>query len=356
MGAVQPLVITQSTIESFELSFQKPFSFGGNIVNQRVGFYFSLFSNDGLKSQGEAAPLPGLNQETIKKVEHDLKKIKPLFTQLEISTNSNDLVKQLRKIEALNALCPSARFAIESALFSLAAQSNNQSLAEFLGINLEDVSSAALLQGTYEQVIADTKQMVKHGFDIFKLKVGDRNIPLDVKKVNDVRTLIGEDGLLRLDGNRVWSLKEAVLFIDLIGIKQIEFIEEPLSDISQLSEFYNKTHIPVALDETLSILRCGITAPGRCSPTLAQHEAVQSYVLKPMILGGVIQTLDWIEEARSSGRKAIISSCFESHVGLKILANLSLLTGQVAGLGTSRWLKDKDIVNEQGMILKDFLK
>ena len=36
-----------------------------------------------------------------------------------------------------------------------------------------------------------------------KIKVGDRNIPLDVKKVNDVRTLIGEDGLLRLAVNRI---------------------------------------------------------------------------------------------------------------------------------------------------------
>ena len=356
MGLVQPLAISQIIIEPFQLPFRKPFSFGGNTVTERTGFYLTLISADGIKSQGEAAPLPGLSSESIRKTQHDLEEIKPYLFDLEISSDKKYLITHLRAHPQINTLCPSAKFAVEAAILSLAAQNSGQSLSEFLDSDLQDVSSAALLQGTYDQVIADTKQMVSHGVDIFKLKVGDRNIPLDVKKVNDIRALIGEDALLRLDGNRVWSLKEALLFVELTGIKQIEYIEEPLSDISQLSAFYQQTHIPVALDETLSVLRCGITAPGRCSPTLAQHEAVQAYVLKPMILGGIIPILDWVQEARSSGRKAVISSCFESNVGIKILANLSLLTGHVPGLGTTRWLETDDLVNNQGFIPKDLLK
>ena len=349
-------MIAQSSIEPFQLSFQKPFSVGGNFLNERVGFYFNLVSSDGKKAQGEASPLPGLSNESLKKTQHDLQEIQAHLKDLEIPNNKRDLVDQLRRDEVINNLCPSARFAVESAIFSLAVQVNNQSLAEFLDSDLQDVYCAGLLQGTYDQVIADANQMVAHDVEIFNLKVGDRNIPLDVKKVNDVRAVIGEEGLLRLDGNRIWSLSEALLFMQMVGLKQIEFIEEPLSDLAGLNEFYQKTHAPVALDETLAVSRCGVTAPGRCSPTLAQHESVQAYILKPTVLGGIVKTLDWIEEARYSGRKSIISSSFESSVGLKVLATLSLLTGQVAGLGTSRWLKGENIVNEQGIILKEFLK
>src|SRR5665213_2632545 len=106
----------------------------------------------------------------------------------------------------------------------------------------------------------------------------------------------------------------------------------------------------IALDETLSVVRSGIRAPGRCSSPLAAQEGVIAYVLKPMVLG-LIPTLDWIEEARLLKRRAIISSSFESPVGFKVLANLACLSGQTAGLGTERWFKDiKPIVGEDGII------
>lgn len=353
---MQPLVIAQSSIQPFRVAFQKPFFVAGNVVSERTGFYFELTSTSGLSVRGEAAPLPGISTETLRKSEHDLKEIQASLANVEVATDKRSLIDQIRRHELLSSLCPSAKFAIESALFLLAAQANGQSLVEFLENPLDDVYSAALLQGSYEQVMADAKQLYAAGYEIFKLKVGDRNIPLDVKKVNDVRALIGEDGLLRLDANRIWSLNEALLFMQLVGLKQIEFIEEPLSDLKDLNEFYQRTHVPVAWDETLSVLRCGITAPGRCSPTLAQHEAVGAYVLKPMMLGGMVTVLDWIEEARSAGKKAVISSSFETQVGLKVLANLALLTGQVAGLGTTRWLSCPDLVNSQGIIVKDVLR
>ncbi len=124
--------------------------------------------------------------------------------------------------------------------------------------------------------------------------------------------------------------------------------------MSKLNEFYQQTHMPIALDETLAVVSCGVTAPGRCSPTLAHNEGVKAYVIKPTIIGGIIRTLDWIEEARQQGKEAIISSAFESMVSLKVLAHLACLTGQTAGLGTERWFKGvKPLVNEAGLIKKE---
>jgi o-succinylbenzoate synthase len=335
---MEPIKIADATITPFTLPLVNPFKIGGNTMSERTGFYLDVTS-DGLTARGEIAPLPGFSDEPLKKAKHDLEEILPLLKGFEVPLNKDELVSKIKNTAALNAMCPSVRFGVESALFTLAAKADEKPLAIFLGADVDQVQSAVLLQGSHEQIIVQAQLMKVAGFKVFKLKVGDRNIPLDVKKVQGLRGVIGSDGLIRLDGNRVWSFSEAVLFAQLVGNAQIEFIEEPLSDPSRLNEFYQNAHMPIALDETLKVLRCGVSAPGRCSPTLANADAVKAYVIKPMVLGGVVVALDWVEEARKTGKKAIISAAFESSVGLNMLKALACLTGQTSGLGTEQWLK-----------------
>lgn len=325
---MQPLTIAKSTIIPFSLPLIQPFSFGGNTITERTGFYLEATTADGLTAKGEASPLPGISKELPKKAQHDLEEFLPFLSQWQVPTDREELIAQVKKHKQLAACCPSARFCIESLLFSLAAQAKHKDLGAFLGAFLDDVPSAALLQGTHQQVIAQAREMKEQGKTIFKLKVGDRNIPLDVKKVQDLRAVIGKDALIRLDANRVWSYNEAVLFVQFAGRGQIEFIEEPVSDLKQLDEFYQASHLPIALDETLS-----------SDPGFATHEGVKVYVLKPMVLGGVVAALDWIDKGRRQGRRTIISSAFESPVGLSVLKALACLTEEPSGLGTEAWFK-----------------
>ena len=308
-----------------------------------------------MTAQGEIAPLEGISHETIRRTKHDLTETRSYLTELVIPRQKDELLDLLRREPNILNSCASVRFAVESAILMLASQAANKSLAEFLGADLKDVPTACLLQGSHAEVIADFKRFSGQGFKVFKLKVGDRNIALDVKKVNDIRVLLEQDSYLRLDANRGWSLKEACIFAQLTGNQRIDFIEEPVNDVTQLDDFYQETRMRVALDETLRVIPSGIRAPGRCSSPLAEHEGVIAYVLKPMILG-VVPCLDWIEEARLLKRKAIISSTFESPVGFKVLANLACSSGQIAGLGTERWFKKiNPIVGEDGIIKKESL-
>ena len=340
---MQPLIINQSDCAPFKIPFLRPFTFAGNTICERNGFYLSLKTSDGLSAQGEIAPLEGISHETIRRTKHDLTEIRSYLMELKIPRQKDELLGMLRQEPHLLNVCASVRFAVESAILMLASRAVSTSLAEFLGADLKDVQTASLLQGSYPEVISDFKQFSQQGVKVFKLKVGDRNIALDVKKIQDIRILLDQESYLRLDGNRIWSLKEACVFAQLAGNQKIDFIEEPINDVRLLESFYQQTRMRVALDESLSY-----------SP-LASHEGVVAYVLKPMILG-LIPTLDWIEKAKLLKRKAIISSAFESPVGFKVLANLACLSGQIAGLGTERWFKDiKPIVGEDGIIKKEFL-
>ena len=322
---MQPLIISQSDFSPFKIPFLKPLTFAGNTILERSGYYLTLKTSDGKSSQGEIAPLEGISPETIRRAKHDLTEIRFYLMELKIPRQKDELLDMLRQEPHLLNVCASVRFAVESAILMLASSAANQSLAEFLGGNLKDVQSAVLLQGSYPEVISDFKQFSQQGVKVFKLKVGDRNIALDVKKIHDIRMLLEEGSYLRLDANRKWSFKEACVFAQLAGNQKIDFIEEPVNDASQLENFYQQTHMRVALDESLS-------------SSLGGHEGVVAYVLKPMILG-LIPTLDWIQEARLSKRKAIISSVYESPVGFKVLTNLACLTHHVAGLDTQRWFK-----------------
>ena len=355
MDLVQPLMISQIDFTPFKIPFIRPFAFAGNTINERSGFYISLRTLDNLFAQGEIAPLPGVSHETLRRTKHDMTESISYLKEYKFFSQKDELLDQLRQDAHILNLCASVRFGVESAILMLASKAANKSLADFLGAEIKDVQTAALLQGTYPEVIADVKKFSQQGFKVFKLKVGDRNIALDVKKINDIRVILEQESYLRLDGNRQWSFKEACIFAELAGNQRIDFIEEPINDVTQLDAFYQQTRMRIALDETLTVLRSGIRAPARCASPLAEHEGVIAYAIKPMILG-LVPTLDWIEEAKFLKRKAVISSAFESPVGFKVLANLACFCGQIAGLGTERWFKNpKNIVGEDGVIKKEFL-
>ena len=179
---MQPLTVVRSSITPYTFDFQSPFTFAGTTLNQRTGYILEVIASNGLKAQGEIAPLPGVSAETLKKAHHDLVEAQSFLKNLNVVLDKDELVVSLRG-PVFVGFCPSVRFGVESALFGLAAQARAVSLAEFLGGVLQDVPTAALLQGSHEQILADARDLSGRGYQVFKLKVGSRNIPLDVKKV-----------------------------------------------------------------------------------------------------------------------------------------------------------------------------
>ena len=149
---MQPLIICQSDFSSYKISFHQPFTcpcrLSANTITERSGFYLTFKTRNGLEAKGEAAPLAGISPETIRRVRHDLTEIRSYLMELEVPPDENSLIALLRGEPHILNLCPSVRFAVESALMMLAARSCGQSLAQFLGGSLEDVTTAALLQGT----------------------------------------------------------------------------------------------------------------------------------------------------------------------------------------------------------------
>ncbi|CAM0117219.1 hypothetical protein [Rhabdochlamydiaceae symbiont of Dictyostelium giganteum] len=167
---------------------------------------------------------------------------------------------------------------------------------------VSQIRTALLLKGTPEEVLT----LASHhpSFEIAKLKIGDWSLE---ESVGVILTL-SKTLRLRLDFNDQWTPSLLKALCEKIPSAAVEFLEDPPSP---------KASFPVAYDKKI------------------RSHALQVY--KPMVFG-----------LPSYGSSLILSSSFESSLGLEMIASLTLSHGvleHTLGLGTLLYLED-DLVEE----------
>jgi O-succinylbenzoate synthase len=223
--------------------------------------------------------------------------------------------------------CGSAAFALDAAILGcMGAEAGLPLRLVLVDAAPEFVAVNALLDGEPDAVLAAAREAVAAGYTSLKIKVGRQEPGEEARLVQRVREAIGEHIHLRLDANRAWTLPEAHAFVDLLADTRIEYIEEPLLDPRGVRGLT----VPVALDESLAM------------PGWEELGAVAA-VLKPSLRDGIAGTLRSANTAREHGLKPVVSSLFESGVGLRTLAALAAAIGEPGtahGLDTLRWFAE----------------
>ena len=120
-----------------------------------------------------------------------------------------------------------------------------------------------------------------------------------------------------------------------------------MADPLQLEDFCRRTDIPVALDETLQ---------NRPIEELAGGVGIAYAVARPMTMG-VTDYLKFLDRAATLGMHVVVSSAFESGIGMTMLANLAALTYSVANLGTANWFEEdlllRPVIIDAGRVPSD---
>lgn len=168
-----------------------------------------------------------------------------------------------------------------------------------------------------------------------KVKVADVGPTLaeDVARVQEVRTLLGPAGRVRLDANGGWSVDEAERAIHALARFDLEYVEQPCGSVAELAELRRRIRhlgIPIAADESVR----KATDP----LDVVRRGAADLIVVKAAPLGGVTAALRIIQEAQVP---VVVSSALESSVGLGMgLLLAAALSGQEYdhGLGTAALL------------------
>jgi O-succinylbenzoate synthase len=297
-------------------------------MGRRDGWLLRL-EHGAAEGWGEASPLPGFSAESPEAAREALARLCGRLAGSDID-GSDPL-----RLPAFDAepLAPSVRFAAELALVNLSAAVTGIPAARLLDPRAGDACPvAALLVGPTAACEARAGEVAALGFRAAKLKIGSADPAGDAERVRAVAARLGPGTALRLDANRAWSLAQALRFAGAVEGVVIEYLEEPLLDPSQLPAFASRTGLPVALDESLA---------GLSPEAVVRFDGLRALVLKPTLLGGLARARRFADRAETLGLVAVVSSSFETGIGLYGLAALaaSLPGGAVpAGLGTAAFL------------------
>jgi O-succinylbenzoate synthase len=279
------------TLYRYTLPFTRPVA----THTERIG----LLIRDGDK-WGEAAPWPGLSRESLDEAEAEL--------------------QAWRSNPAFAPQLSSVAFAVESV-----GRVSDPALTSKIPIN------ALLSDEPLDSALCAVRE---GGFRTLKIKVGRQTISAEAERVVEIHRQLGGAIKLRLDANRAWSLADALDFAGRIAGVPLAYIEEPLQKPTDLSEFHERTGLPLALDETL------------LDQPLEHFRAcrgIRAVVIKPMVIGGLRAAERLAATAKNLGWLPVFSAVYESGVGIRTLARLAARCGApgvAMGFDTYRCLAD----------------
>ncbi|GMH33012.1 hypothetical protein BSKO_00846 [Bryopsis sp. KO-2023] len=359
------------TWRSYSLPLRKPLTTGGT-GNSREGFLISLKlkSNSGqfFDGIGEVSPLQGLHKESLEQANREVALMARLLdgsrVPFSLATLQGDFSDWFEKELGIPAqeLSPPVRFGIEMALLTAISSACGTSPLVPIGApggnsRTPDVEICALVdpQGSLENAVKESKCCVAEGFTTIKVKVArDLSPSEDAQILVAIREAVGEGVNLRCDANQGWSIEEAIQFSSALNGTKVEFIEEPVQNYRDIPEFFRQTGILCALDETVdNIARqsCGFEA------LLTRIDGVVAWVVKPSLIGSLDTVAKLARAANQVGCKIVISSAFETSIGLACLSTLGYWVDHMSGesiahgLGTARWFADDVVDSDVGRSL-----
>jgi O-succinylbenzoate synthase len=320
--------ITAFDIYPYALGLRRPLTVRGHELQSREGLILRIKSEDGREGFGDIAPLPGASRETLAQALGQIQHARACLLDQPVPRHVEALDGRLERWLKDFKFTPSVQFGVESAVLHLSAYTEHARPV---------IHVTGLLQGGISEVAGEAAALLASGFTDFKLKVGGE-VGENIEKVRRVNEVIYGRALLHLDANQAWSFEEALAFGQAVGCAAVNYIEEPFRDIRRVPEFYEETMIPVALDE--SVARCSFE-------DIRSISGVETLVLKPTLLGGLEKTRRLMRQAEQMAMSTVVSSSFESSLGVWMLAHLAAVSNHhvVAGLDTLKWFTD-DVLKE----------
>jgi o-succinylbenzoate synthase len=337
-------------VYKFDLPLNKELIVKNNKVYKREGLIINIETSSGFSGFGEISPLPFFHTESfedaklqIKELKQNnffLKKIEDLFKN-STSFNSKKTVSKVPEKEPhdlaftksftsfLNRLTdifsginvyPSVRSGLEMAIISLLFF--NSGLKKSLKSIIDPTLPVCrLIMDLKKDLKKEILEILENEYETIKIKVGRDLLEKEIYSIKKIKMLILENQLntikLRIDANSLWSLQEAIYFGKSIGSSLIEYMEDPLNNISEYEQFFKETQIPVALDEKLldlidlnKIIRTNWKCP----------DYLKAIIIKPDYVGGFSKTASLIKFAGNNGIKPVLSNSFNSSLLISFIA------------------------------------
>jgi L-alanine-DL-glutamate epimerase-like enolase superfamily enzyme len=204
--------------------------------------------------------------------------------------------------------------AFDVALYDLKARRANLSLAKLLGAYRDSVrcynTSGGFLHTPIEQLTVNAAASIERGIGAIKLKVGQPDAALDVKRVEAVRRHLGDGVPLMVDANQQWDRPTAQRMCRTFEPMNLVWIEEPLDayDHEGHAALAQQFDTPIATGEMLT------SAAEHAE--LIRHRAADFLMPDAPRVGGITPFLKIAAQAEQAGVMLAPHFAMELHVHL----------------------------------------
>lgn len=301
--------------ERFSVPLKSPLETAAGTIDSREGFLVRAIEDDTV-GLGEATPLPGWTEP--------IEECADALERASAAIESGDLAGAIEVIEDTSA----ARHGVTLAIADAQAIERATPLYQHLcasGRVARVPANATVGDGSPEETARAASDAVDRGFSCCKLKVGVRSVEEDVERLSRVRDVVGPDVELRADANGAWTFEEAEHAIEAFADLEVSLVEQPLpaGALEGHAELRGRG-VDVALDE-------GLLAHG--IDTIAEADAADAVVLKPMALGGVDVARELAAWADQLGLYAIVTTTIDAVVARTAAVHLAASIPDVPACG-----------------------
>lgn len=243
--------ITKVEAIPFAIPYRKPLKFASGEVDVADHVLVRVHTDEGFVGTAEAPPRPYTYGETQESIVAVIDKIfAPQITGLSALEREVTHARLDRTVGN-----PTAKAAIDMAVWDVIGQAAAMPVSELLG-GWSDRMRVSHMVGfaPTEQMVAEAERVRDtYGITTFKVKVGRRPYTLDVEACRALRTALGADVELYIDGNRGWSASESARALREMDDLGLDFAEElcPADDVLGRRWLVSRSRIPFVADESV---------------------------------------------------------------------------------------------------------
>ncbi|TKA04651.1 mandelate racemase/muconate lactonizing enzyme family protein [Actinacidiphila oryziradicis] len=243
--------ITKVEAIPFAIPYRKPLRFASGEVHVADHVLVRVHTDEGLVGTAEAPPRPYTYGETQESIVAVVDKIfAPQITGLSALGREQVHARLERTVGN-----PTAKAALDMALWDVIGQAAGMPVNELLG-GWSDRMRVSHMVGfaPSDEMVAEAERIRDmYGISTFKVKVGRRPYRQDVDACRALRTALGDDVCLYIDGNRGWSASDSARALREMADLDLDFAEElcPADDVLGRRWLVSRSSIPFVADESV---------------------------------------------------------------------------------------------------------
>lgn len=361
--------IKNINVFTFDLPLKKGFVLKNTFIDSRKGALVEFETEQGAKYYGESSPLVHFHRESyseclkqiseITKVligspngffiempegkKYDMEDFRIFFTR-----NFFERIKLYESMKNPEDILPSVRYCFE--MIYLCIFIKNFDFIRHYNVSAESfIPLCRLISDIGGIDYGALEEEIRFGiYDTVKIKIGRQAPEFEIGAIKKIIDIIEKNNrkkmVMRLDSNMSLSAYRLMEFLENIGKEYIDFIEDPVGDTSFYQDFYEKTGVRIAADETIK----EFVDLKKMSFKKNSGEFIKALIIKPQVMGGFIDSFRLLKMAEVLKIKTVISNIFETSISVSAHCIFIYLTGSqgtAAGLDTlDSFLKDPGAV------------